>query len=128
MGRKTRGQLGGAAGGVQERKQRGHLLLVLAEGLQDVGLPGVVPVGVLEALQQALLQDQDGDPQLMPQQLHRPGPPEGNTFNSTTCMQFDSGRRVQSRLALITPTSRRFRAPPLKAPATAPPPPRHSVQ
>lgn len=47
-------------------------MLVLAEGLQDVGLPGVVPVGVLKALQEPLLQHQDGDAQLVPQKLHRP--------------------------------------------------------
>lgn len=34
-------------------------MLVLAEGLKDVCLPGEVSVGVLQALQQTLLQDQN---------------------------------------------------------------------
>lgn len=36
-----------------------YLVLVLAEGLQDVSLAGEVSVGVLQALQQTLLQDQN---------------------------------------------------------------------
>lgn len=36
-----------------------NLVLVLAEGLQDVSLTGEVSVGVLQALQQTLLQDQN---------------------------------------------------------------------
>ena len=51
-----------------------YLVLVLAEGLQDVRLAGVVPVGVLQTLQQTLLQDEDRHPQLVPQQLPRPEP------------------------------------------------------
>lgn len=53
-----------------------YLVLVLAEGLQDVSLAGVVSVGVLQALQQTFLQDQNRDSQLVPQQLHRPKPHE----------------------------------------------------
>lgn len=47
-------------------------MLVLTEGLQDVRLAGEVSVGVLQAPQQTLLQDQDRDPELVPEQLHRP--------------------------------------------------------
>lgn len=36
-----------------------YLVLVLGERLQDVGLPGEVSVGVLQALQQTLLQNQN---------------------------------------------------------------------
>ena len=43
--------------------------MVLREGLQNVGLPGVVAVGVLQPLQQPLLEHQDGHPQLVPQEL-----------------------------------------------------------
>lgn len=53
-----------------------YLVLVLAEGLQDVSLTGVVSVGVLQALQQTFFQDQNWDSQLVPQQLHRPKPQE----------------------------------------------------
>lgn len=49
-----------------------YLVLVLGERLQDVGLPGEVSVGVLQALQQTLLQNQNRDSELVPQQLHRP--------------------------------------------------------
>lgn len=47
-----------------------HLVLVLAEGLEDVGLAGEVSVGVLQTLQQPLLQDQNRHSELVPQQLH----------------------------------------------------------
>ena len=47
-----------------------NLVMVLREGLQNVGLPGVVAVGVLQPLQQPLLEHQDGHPQLVPQELN----------------------------------------------------------
>lgn len=47
-----------------------HLVLVLAEGLEDVCLAGEVSVGVLQTLQQPLLQDQNRHSELVPQQLH----------------------------------------------------------
>lgn len=61
-----------------------YLVLVLAEGLQDVGLAGEVSVGVLQALQQTLLQDQNRDSELVPQQLHRPEP-----HNTTQLLQIN---------------------------------------
>lgn len=47
-------------------------MLVLCKGLQDISLPCEISVGVLQALKQTLLQHQDGDSELVPQQLHRP--------------------------------------------------------
>lgn len=49
-----------------------YLVLVLAEGLKDVSLTGEISVRVLQTLQETLLQDQNRDPELVPQQLHSP--------------------------------------------------------
>ena len=61
-------------------------MLVLAEGLQDVRLTGVVSVGVLQTLEETLLQDEDGHSELVPQQLHRPAPRDMTTpaFNDSS--------------------------------------------
>lgn len=56
-----------------------YLVLVLAEGLKDVGLTGEISVRVLQTPQEALLQDQNRDPELVPQQLHSPDPRNNNT-------------------------------------------------
>lgn len=47
-----------------------HLLCFFGEGLQNVSLPGVVAIGVLQTLQDALPEDQHGDAELVPEQLH----------------------------------------------------------
>lgn len=47
-----------------------YLLCLLGEGLQNVRLPGVVAIGVLQPLQNALAQHQHGDPELVPEELH----------------------------------------------------------
>lgn len=39
--------------------------------MQDVRLPGVVAIGVLQTLQDALPQNQHRDPELVPEELHR---------------------------------------------------------
>ena len=39
--------------------------------MQNVCLPGVVAIGVLQTLQNALPQDQHGDSELVPEELHR---------------------------------------------------------
>lgn len=44
--------------------------MILAEGLQYVSLAGVVAVGVLEALEKPLFQNQHGHSQLVPEELH----------------------------------------------------------
>lgn len=46
--------------------------MILAEGLQYVSLAGIVAVGVLEALEKPLFQNQYGYSQLVPQELHAP--------------------------------------------------------
>lgn len=46
--------------------------MILAEGLQYVSLAGVVAVGVLEALEKPLFQNQHRHSQLVPQELHAP--------------------------------------------------------
>lgn len=59
-----------------------HLVLVLSEGLQDVSLACKISVGVLQALKQTLLQDQNRDSELVPQQLHRPEPHKTSAVKS----------------------------------------------
>lgn len=59
-----------------------YLMLVLSEGLQDVSLACEISVGVLQALKQTLLQDQNRDSELVPQQLHRPEPHKTSAVNS----------------------------------------------
>lgn len=49
-----------------------YLVLVLAEGLKDVGLTSEISIRVLQTPQKTLLQDQNRDPELVPQQLHSP--------------------------------------------------------
>lgn len=46
--------------------------MILAEGLQYVSLAGVVAVGVLQALEKPLFQNQHGHSQLVPEELHAP--------------------------------------------------------
>lgn len=46
-----------------------YLLCLLGERLQNVGLPGVVAIGVLQPLQDALPEDQHGHSELVPEQL-----------------------------------------------------------
>lgn len=48
-----------------------HLSCLLGESLQNVRLPGVVAIGVLQTLQDALPQNQHRDPELVPEELHR---------------------------------------------------------
>lgn len=47
-----------------------HLISLFREGLQNVRLPGVVAIGVLQTLKDALPQDQHRDSELMPEELH----------------------------------------------------------
>lgn len=47
-----------------------HLSCLLGESLQNVRLPGVVAIGVLQTLQDALPQNQHRDPELVPEELH----------------------------------------------------------
>lgn len=46
-----------------------YLLCLFRECLQNVGLPGVVAIGVLQPLQDALPEDQHGYSELVPEQL-----------------------------------------------------------
>lgn len=46
-----------------------YLLCLLGERLQNVGLPGVVAIGVLQPLQDALPEDQHRYSELVPEQL-----------------------------------------------------------
>lgn len=59
-----------------------YLVLVLSKGLQDVSLACEISIGVLQALKQTLLQDQNRDSELVPQQLHRPEPQKISTVKS----------------------------------------------
>lgn len=59
-----------------------YLVPVLSEGLQDVGLACEISVGVLQALKQTLLQDQNRHSELVPQQLHRPEPQKTSAVKS----------------------------------------------
>ena len=52
-------------------KENTHLCCLFGESLQNVCLPGVVAIGVLQTLQNALPQDQHGDSELVPEELHR---------------------------------------------------------
>lgn len=51
-------------------KENTHLLCLFRESLQNVRLPGVVAIGVLQTLQNALPQNQHGDSELVPEELH----------------------------------------------------------
>lgn len=51
-------------------KENTHLLCFFRESLQNVCLPGVVAIGVLQPLQNALPQNQHRDSELMPEELH----------------------------------------------------------
>jgi hypothetical protein len=53
-----------------EFKENTDLLCLFRKSLQNVGLPGVVAIGVLKSLQNALSQDQHRDPELVPEKLH----------------------------------------------------------
>lgn len=48
-----------------------HLLCLFRESLQNVRLPGVVAIGVLQTLQDSLPQDQHRNSELVPEELHR---------------------------------------------------------
>lgn len=52
-------------------KTNTHLLCLFGESLQNVCLPGVVAIGVLQTLQNALPQNQHRDSELVPEELHR---------------------------------------------------------
>lgn len=51
-------------------KENTHLLSLFGESLQNVCLPGVVAIGVLQTLQNALPQNQHRDSELVPEELH----------------------------------------------------------
>lgn len=47
-----------------------HLICLFGESLQNVRLPGVVAIGVLQTLQNPLPQNQHRDSELVPEELH----------------------------------------------------------